>query len=52
VADDVAEGWVSGQRAHSVYGVVLDDTGRIDESATRARRAVMRGEATRGGHVP
>lgn len=40
VADDVAEGWITSERAATVYGVVLDPTGAVDAAATRARRAV------------
>ena len=39
VARDVREGWVSGRRAADVYGVVVDETGVVDEAATAARRA-------------
>jgi N-methylhydantoinase B len=45
VADDVREGWVSRERARSVYGVVLTDAPApepgwlvVDEPATRAER--------------
>ena len=38
VARDVAEGWISPERAESVYGVVLDDDGAVDEPATAGRR--------------
>ena len=39
VGKDVAEGWISVQRAHNVYGVVVDDQGNVDEQASRALRA-------------
>jgi len=38
VARDVREGWVSAERASVVYGVVVDDTGRLDEPGTAALR--------------
>jgi len=39
VARDVAEGWVSRERAESVYGVVLTGDGGVDHAATEARRS-------------
>jgi N-methylhydantoinase B len=42
VLDDVCEGKVSRQAAEERYGVVIDASMRIDEAATRARRASMR----------
>jgi N-methylhydantoinase B len=46
VLDDVLEGWVSRDRAESVYGVVLADASgedplELDRAATRARRAEL-----------
>ena len=38
VAADVADGLVSPGRARSVYAVVVDASGRVDESATAALR--------------
>jgi N-methylhydantoinase B len=38
VAVDVADGLVSAERARSVYAVVVDASGRLDESATAALR--------------
>jgi N-methylhydantoinase B len=38
VAHDVAEGWIDRQRAADIYGVILDDAGKIDEAATEAAR--------------
>jgi len=35
----VREGWVSAERAATVYGVVLDNSGEVDETATARRRA-------------
>ena len=35
VLADVAEGWISKQRAREVYGVVIDDAMRVDEAATQ-----------------
>jgi N-methylhydantoinase B len=43
VAADVAEGWVSAQRARDVYGVGLRTDGAVDEAATAALRAVEGG---------
>jgi len=39
VATGVREGWVSAERAAAVYGVVLNDSGEVDETATARRRA-------------
>lgn len=38
VRKDVAEGWVSRQRARDVYRVAIDEEGCIDEAATRRLR--------------
>jgi N-methylhydantoinase B len=43
VRHDVAEGWVSRDRAEAVYGVVLDEAQRVDAVATAARRRAMEG---------
>jgi N-methylhydantoinase B len=43
VRADVAEGWITAQRARAVYGVVLDEHGRVDDEATRAARAATAG---------
>ncbi|MFG2586147.1 hydantoinase B/oxoprolinase family protein [Streptomyces malaysiensis] len=60
VADDVRDGKVSAQAAHSVYGVVLDGDGEVDRSATDKRRGEIRSErigdnlaemAADGGHT-
>ena len=49
VADDVREGYVSPEAAHEQYGVVLDPaTLAVDEPATAARRAALRGAAASG----
>ena len=45
VAYDVAEGYVSAEVAARAYGVLIDAEGRVDEAATRTRRAEM----ARGG---
>jgi N-methylhydantoinase B len=42
VALDVAEGWVSRERALNVYGVVLTDDGGVDTSASEERRRSLR----------
>jgi N-methylhydantoinase B len=39
VAKDVGQGFVSVERARSVYGVVTDEAGTIDAEATRLERA-------------
>jgi N-methylhydantoinase B/oxoprolinase/acetone carboxylase alpha subunit len=39
VATDVAEGFVTPARAEAVYGVALDQDGRLDEARTRSLRA-------------
>lgn len=41
VAADVREGWITPERAFDVYGVRVDDDGRVDGAATAARRAVL-----------
>lgn len=41
VRHDVLEGYVTRDRAEEVYGVVLDDDGVVDETATAARRDVL-----------
>jgi N-methylhydantoinase B len=38
VGNDVTEGWISQERARSVYGVVLNQDGSVDEISTRAIR--------------
>src|SRR5262249_26034813 len=43
VANDVANGWVSPERARENYGVALAPDGRADEAATQARREHIRG---------
>ena len=45
VRHDVAEGWITEQRAREVYGVVLEPDGSVDAQAT----SVCRGELARGG---
>jgi N-methylhydantoinase B len=45
VRHDVADGWVSVERARQIYGVVLTADGAMDEDATAARRAeIARGD--------
>jgi N-methylhydantoinase B len=39
VLRDVAEGWISKQRARDVYRVAIDDAMRLDEPATERLRA-------------
>ncbi|HEY2180872.1 MAG TPA: hydantoinase B/oxoprolinase family protein [Solirubrobacteraceae bacterium] len=41
VLADVNDGWVSPGRAREVYGVALDESGKLDEEATLARRAAL-----------
>jgi N-methylhydantoinase B len=41
VRRDVAEGWLSAERAAEVYGVVLDVAGEVDAPATAARRTAL-----------
>jgi hypothetical protein len=45
VAHDVREGWVSRARAREVYGVEVDEGGKVVVEATRERRAGI-GEGT------
>lgn len=46
VKEDVEEGWISRQRAHDVYGVVIAEDGNPDIRATAARRAALAATAT------
>ncbi len=48
VMRDVAEGWVSIERARSDYGVALADDGVVDAAATEALRAELRAGRSRG----
>ncbi len=41
VREEVAEGYLSRQRAEAVYGVILDADGKVDEQATDAKRKEM-----------
>jgi N-methylhydantoinase B len=41
VLADVSDGWVSAERAREVYGVALDESGKLDEEATLARRGAL-----------
>jgi N-methylhydantoinase B len=41
VAHDVREGWVSRERAFDIYGVAVDDDGRIDDAPSAARRRTL-----------
>ena len=43
VLKDVAEGWITCERARDVYGVIIDADGAVDAEATAARRAGMAG---------
>ena len=38
VQDDVREGWISRERAESVYGVVINEDFSVDEKATQQTR--------------
>jgi len=46
VSVDVRDGLVSSTAAHDLYGVVLDQDGHADESATAARRDAIRAART------
>ena len=39
VKHDLDEGWITRERAETVYGLALDDAGEVDLAATEARRA-------------
>ncbi len=41
VAHDLAEGWITRERAEEVYGLAFDDDGEVDESATSKRRTAL-----------
>jgi N-methylhydantoinase B/oxoprolinase/acetone carboxylase alpha subunit len=45
VKRDVDEGWISPRRALTVYGVVLDERGRVDLPRTLERRKKLAGNA-------
>jgi N-methylhydantoinase B len=51
VRHDVAEGWITEQRALETYGVVLAADGSVDLDATAARRAGMGDGATGSSSV-
>jgi N-methylhydantoinase B len=46
VRHDVAEGWVTAERARDTYGVVLAPDGSVDVQATRERRAELSAQST------
>lgn len=46
VADDVAEGLISRSRARSIYGVELDQRGRVDHETTKRLRRGQDNEGT------
>jgi N-methylhydantoinase B len=48
VARDVAQGWVSAERAEADYGVALDQDGSVDGAATDALRADVRARRKQG----
>lgn len=50
VRHDVVEGWISRERAKEVYGVVIDEQGRVDASATEFQRHSSRNPKTDRGH--
>jgi len=52
VATDVAQNWVSGERARSDYGVAFADDGSVDAAATEALRAAVRARRKQGASVP
>ena len=41
VAEDVAEGWITRERAAEIYGVELTEAGAVDERRTAQRRGDM-----------
>ena len=51
VARDVANGWVSTDRARDSYGVILSVDGATDEAATSAQRARVRAARNQGETV-
>ena len=40
---DVDEKWITKERAHEIYGVVLNGDGSLDEAATAERRRALSG---------
>ena len=44
MVDDVRRGYVSVEGARNDYGVVLDESGAVDDEATQARRGAIRAE--------
>ncbi|HWK62479.1 MAG TPA: hydantoinase B/oxoprolinase family protein [Eoetvoesiella sp.] len=45
---DIEQGVVSPEAAQTIYGVVLDEQGRLDEPATQARRRALMDERAQG----
>jgi N-methylhydantoinase B len=45
VLKDITEGWISRERAEKVYGVAINETGEVDDKATRAFRAPVAHES-------
>ena len=41
VKNDLEEGWITRKRANDVYGIIFDERGNIDESATDERRKAL-----------
>jgi N-methylhydantoinase B len=41
VRKDILEGWISERRGAEIYGVMLDSYQRVDEQASKSRRAAM-----------
>ncbi len=52
VVHDVAQDWVSGERARSDYGVAIADDGAVDAAATEALRADIRARRKQGRSAP
>jgi N-methylhydantoinase B len=45
VRHDLDEGWITRERAESVYGVVFSASGEVDQKATAAKRKELSGAA-------
>jgi len=53
VRHDVEEKWITKERAYEIYGVVLDEAGGINQTATGERRRVLAARApAEGGKKP
>ena len=52
VAEDVANGWVSAERARRNYGVALDDSGKVEAAKTASLRETLRRDRRQAETIP